>query len=103
MSTYTFDKLSLAIAVTKDEMARLMSGEQIAVLKNTRTPFKSGIKCYFYETKTGGGRSQFVAIGELEDATFYKRDGSMRQDCGLTEEADQTVRASLRAGTFKAL
>jgi hypothetical protein len=98
MYKYNFDKLSLAIAVTKDELARLLSGEQIAVLKNTRTPFKGGIKCYFYETKTGGGRSQYVAIGELQKATFYNRDGSMRQDCGLSEEDDQKIWTKLRTG-----
>ena len=97
MSKYTFDKSSLAIAVTKNELENLLSGNQIAVLKNTRTPFKGGIKCYFYETKTGGGRSQFVAIGELVKATFYEK-GSMLHDCGLTADYEEKVVSKFRIG-----
>lgn len=98
MSKFTFDKVSLAIAVTKDELSRLLSDRQIALLKNTRTPFKGGVKCYFYETKSGGGRGQYVAIGELEKATFYQKGGDMRRDCGLTEDAEEKAASCFRTG-----
>ena len=86
MSRYVFDYLSLAIAITKEELENLKTGKQKAVLKNTRTPFKGGLKCYFYETKAGGGRGKFVAIGQLQQTRFYKDDGIMCYDCGLTAE-----------------
>lgn len=99
MYAYSFDKLSLAIAVSPDELKGLISGKQTAVLKNTRTPYKGGLKCYLYETKAGGGRGMFVAIGELEIATFYSRSEEMYRDCGLTaEEADEKRNTKLRYG-----
>ena len=95
MYKYSFDKMSLAIAVSKDELEGLLSGSQIAVLKNTRTPYKGGIKCYLYETKSGGGRGAFVAIANLEKAKFYKDNGVMCKDCNLTaEEANKKVSAN---------
>ena len=86
MYRYSFDKLSLAIAVSKSELMGLITGQQKAVLKNTRTAFKGGLKCYLYETKSDGGRGAFVAIGELEQATFYNGNDGMFLDCGLTAE-----------------
>ena len=46
MYKYSFDNMSLAVAVSKSELEGLMTGRQTAVLKNTRTPFKGGLKCY---------------------------------------------------------
>ena len=92
MTKYSFDNLSLAIAVSPEELNGLITGRQRAILKNTRTPFKSGIKCYLYETKSNGGRGSFVAIGELEKSTFYKSDEEMYLDCALTrEEAEEAI------------
>ena len=92
MYKYSFDNLNLAVAVSKSELDGLMTGRQTAVLKNTRTSFKGGLKCYLYETKSGGGRGSFVAIGELERATFYSSADGMYNDCGMTqEEAEKKI------------
>lgn len=92
MYTYSFDELSLAIAISKEELNGLLTGRQSAVLKNTRTAFYTKMKCYLYETKSGGGRGGFVAIGELERASFYRASKGMHKDCGLTqEEAEKKI------------
>lgn len=99
MSTYSFDAFSLAIAISKQELQNLITGKQRAILKNTRTPFGGAAKCYLYETKSNGGRAQFVAIGTLECATFYKDDGEMCKDCGLTaDEASEKLASKRRSG-----
>lgn len=99
MATYSFDAFSLAIAVSKHELKGLIDGTQTAVLKNTRTPY-GGAKCYLYETKADGGRGQFVAIGTLDHATFYKDDGVMCQDCGITpEEAVEKISSKRTSGS----